>query len=311
MNLKLLSVSLALCATGITARAQNKTDMANINLLCGCFDVEFKYAETFAPDEEYEYHNRERINWAREIVIPIEQTSKRISLQHLLVMDDTIVIKHWREDWVYESPTVLIYNGDHSWQKISLHRNQFKNKWTQTVWEVSDAPRYQGTSEWITTDGKTLWINTTDAPLPRREYTKRKDYNVLKRRNIISVTKDGWIHEQDNQKVLRKNGTDTLLVEEKGMNTYKRVDDKKCEAGKQYWEKNKAYWSTVRGVWEKYLSTYAVINVKPLVEGRPLHEYLSEIEDQFATHHLTDDETNARIQEVLKLFIGESKVAAQ
>lgn len=310
MNLNLFVIWFAFSASTLTASAQNKSDLTNIDLLCGCFDVEFKYAETFAPDDEYEYHNRERINWAREIVIPIEQTNKKISLQHLLVMDDTIVIKHWREDWVYESNNILTYHGNHTWKKTPLPRDQVKNKWTQTVWEVSDAPRYQGTSEWIHTDGKTLWVNTTDAPLPRREYTKRKDYNILKRRNIISVTKDGWIHEQDNQKIIRTNGVDTLLAEEKGMNTYKRVDDKKCEAGKKYWDKNREYWATVRQAWEKYLSSYAMINVKPLVDGRPMHDYLSELEEQVGARQLTAVETNSKIQEIFNLFIGDSKVAA-
>jgi hypothetical protein len=303
-------LSASLLTISLYSSAQSKTDRQNLDMLCGCFEVEFKYAETFAPDEEYEYHNRERINYAKEIVIPVERSDKKYVIQHLLVIDDTTIIKHWREDWTYENPVLLKYSGDHTWEKQSLEPKQFKKKWTQTVWEVSDAPRYQGASEWITVDGKTFWMNTTDAPLPRREYTKRKDYNILKRRNIISVNQNGWMHEQDNQKIVRRNGKDTLLAEEKGMNTYKRVDDSKCEAGKVYWEKNKEYWSKVRKAWEKYLNEFAVVNVKPLVDGKPLHQYLSEVEEEYAAKKLSAAETDAKIAATLQNFVSEKTIAA-
>ena len=91
-----------------------------------------------------------------------------------------------------------------------------KGKWVQSVWEVSDAPRYQGASNWVTTDGITFWQNTAGmAPLPRREYSVRDDYNILKRTNRIILTNNGWVHEQDNQKIIRGEGIDKLLVEEK------------------------------------------------------------------------------------------------
>lgn len=304
-------LGVAVLALSTSSPAQHKADRRNLDLLCGCFEVEFKYAETFAPDEEYAYHNRERISYAKEIVIPIERSDKKYVLQHLLIIDDTMIIKHWREDWTYENPVLLKYSGDHTWEKQSLEGGQFKKKWTQTVWEVSDAPRYQGASEWVTTDNKTFWMNTTDAPLPRREYTKRKDYNVMKRRNFISVDQTGWVHEQDNQKILRTNGKDVLIAEEKGMNTYKRIDDSKCEAGKVYWEKHMEYWSKVRKAWDKYLNTSAVVSVKPLVDGKPMHQYLSEIGDAFAGKKLDAAETEAKIAATLQNFVSEKSVAAQ
>src|SRR3546814_951309 len=43
----------------------------------------------------------------------------------------------------------------------------------------------------------------TARPLPRREYTKRDDYNVLIGINRHTITPNGWTHEQFNTKVLR------------------------------------------------------------------------------------------------------------
>ena len=124
-------------------------------------------------------------------------------LQHLLVISDSVIVKHWREDWTYENPILWKYKGNKLWTKESLSAEQVRGKWTQAIWEVSDAPRYQGLSEWINTDGKTFWQNSTDAPLPRREYSVRSDYNILRRTNRLIVTDNGWIHEQDNQKIIR------------------------------------------------------------------------------------------------------------
>jgi len=50
--------------------------------------------------------------------------------------------------------------------------------------------------------------------LPRREYSKRSDYNVMMRGNHVEITDEGWLHEQDNEKVIR----DKDLALEKAVN---------------------------------------------------------------------------------------------
>ncbi|MBC7873685.1 MAG: hypothetical protein H7Y01_06805 [Ferruginibacter sp.] len=223
----------------VTAQAKFPIGKQNVEKLCGCFEVEFKYAETFSPNPAYKFHEREEISGGTELIFPVEVGDKKIVMQHLLVITDSTIIKHWREDWTYENLVIWKYKGNKVWVKEQLTAEQVRGKWTQSVWEVSDAPRYQGASEWINTDGKTFWQNTADAPLPRREYTIRYDYNILKRTNRIILTNDGWVHEQDNQKIIRDKATEKLLAEEKGINSYKKVEDSKCSAAKVYWGKNK------------------------------------------------------------------------
>jgi hypothetical protein len=231
-------------------------------------------------------------------------------IQHLLIITDSMIIKHWREDWTYENPVVLRYQGNKQWTSEQLQPGQVKGKWTQTVWEVSDAPRYQGASEWMSTDGKTFWENTSDAPLPRREYSIRNDYNILRRTNRILLTNEGWIHEQDNQKIIRKNGNDKLLVEEKGINSYKKVDDSKCAPAKAWWEKNKAYWATVRAAWEIYLANHSSVVLKDLVDGKPLHEQLNDLAKDFASGKVKSSDLDARIKTSLEKYISQDKSVA-
>lgn len=283
----------------ITATAQAKTDKIALQQLSGCFDVKFMYAETFAADSAYRYHNRESIIGGIEYIVPVEFTDKKVVLQHLLIINDSVIVKHWREDWQYEHPVQWIYQGDHRWQQKRLPTTAVKGKWMQTVWEVSDAPRYQGYSQFVELDNKIVWQNTTDAPLPRREYTVRHDYNILRRTNRLNVTPDGYVHEQDNQKISRINDADKLLVEEKGINSYKRVDMAKCTAGKKYWEKYSAYWQEVRKVWDVYLLTHQSIQLKTIIDGKPLHNHLYDLGKKFVNGQIA----NEKLQQAIKDFI--------
>lgn len=277
------------------AFAQKEEGKKNIEKLCGCFEVTFKYAETFAPDEEYEYKNREVINGGIELVIPIKISDTKISMQHLLVVNDKVIVKHWREDWSWENPVTWQYQGDLIWKKKDLPASAVRGRWTQTVWEVSDAPRYQGASEWVHTDGKVFWMNTTDAPLPRREYKKRSDYNVLTRTNRIYVDSTGWLHEQDNRKISRTSAGDKLIAEEKGINDYRRVDASKCAAGKKYWDEYQAYWEKVRTVWDNYMATHNTVQLVQELDGKALHDHLYALGKEYINGTVKTTELNAKI----------------
>lgn len=298
-------------AFGLVAHGQSAQDKENINKLCGCFEVSFKYAETFAPDADYKFHNREEIPGVAELALPIEVTDRKIVIQHLLVVNPKVIVKHWREEWTYENPVIWKYKGNRTWVKETLPAEEVKGKWTQTIWEVADEPRYQGYSQFVQLDGKTVWQNTTDAPLPRREYSVRSDYNILNRTNRLHFTDDGYLHEQDNRKIIRANGADNLLVEEKGYNTYKRIDDKECAAAKAYWENNKDYWSRVRKVWAGYLATHNSISLENKIEGKMLHEYLLEQAKEYAAKKINPSEIDGKIKAEISRFTrdGEKETA--
>lgn len=300
----------ALTLVGTVASAQAPRDKQYVDKLCGCFEVEFKYAETFSPKENYKYHEREEISGGTELVFPIENTDRRIVMQHLLVITDSMIVKHWREEWTYENTEQWVYQGDNVWKKVQLKPEEVKGKWTQTVWEVSDAPRYQGSSQWVTVDGKTFWQNTVDAPLPRREYSTRNDYNILKRGNRIIIRDNGYAHEQDNQKIIRANGKDELLVEEKGWNTYVRTEATNCAAGLAYWEKTKAYWTAVRNAWDSYMKEHTVVVLKKEVDGKVMHDHLFALAKEYSTGKLKPADVDARVKKILLQFVGNVNAVA-
>ena len=284
---------IASCLLSTTALfAQPAKEKEAVKSLCGCYEVDFMYAETFAPNEEYEFPKRYHAQ-GLELVLPIENAENKIMLQHLLVIDDTTVIKHWREDWEFEKKDWWLFNHGASWKHVTATK-PVKGEWTQTVWETDDAPRYQGSSKWIENNGRNYWENTADAPLPRREYSKRSDYNVMKRTNKIILTDTGWVHEQDNDKIIRKDGaTDILLAQEKGMNIYRKTDDAKCAAANKWWAAHKDFWITVRDSWTTIMKgkTYFQLNTK--VDEQRLYEQLYKLEAKKLTGDALKQEVNA------------------
>jgi hypothetical protein len=283
------------------AHAQT-TGKPNVDKLCGCYSVNFQYAETFSPDENYKFHDREDMN-AMELALPIENTDKKVVIQHLLVIADTMVIKHWREEWTYENPALYEYKGEKKWEKKMLAATDSKGKWTQTVWEVNDEPRYQGVSAWMHNDGKTFWESTVDAPLPRREYTVRNDYNILKRRNRIMLTNDGYVHEQDNEKILREGGKDKLIALEKGYNTYHKAEESDCTVAREWWKKNSPFWSVVKNEWENYIAKNDRVNVKSTVDDKILGDHFTALWKEWNSKKITDDQLPGKVKEVLAKFL--------
>ena len=257
------------------ANKKKKQDVEAIKSMCGCMDIKFEFAETVSPKKDYKFYDN-YLSGGRELAFVVEETPNKLVIQHILVIMDTMVIKHWRQDWVYEGEEIFNYDKDQIWIKKSLSKKERKGKWIQKVYQVDDSPRYEGIGTWVMVDGKTYWESIADAPLPRREYSKRKDYNVMQRGNRHEIKDLGWIHEQDNIKIMRGD-KDVIIAEEKGWNTYKRISESNCQAAIDWWEENKNYWKHVRSVWDEYFEENNMIALHSQVNKRPLFSEFFEL----------------------------------
>jgi len=275
MNIKNLPIFFILLSL-LNLNAQNKKDNEAIKKMCGCFEINFNFAETFQFSNDSSYLKSKNYNAkAIEYAKLIKDEKGHISIQHLLVMDN-YVIKHWRQDWIYENRNLLKYDANNSWKYLSKSKKDVKGQWTQKVFQVDDSPRYEGTSSWVHVDGKSYWENTSHAPLPRREYTKRNDYNILIRGNRHKIVDEGWIHDQDNYKVVKdsESNAEVIIAAEKGFNTYTKVDESKCRVAINWWNDNKAKWSHVRNKWNSIYSKNEDILLNRTVKDKPLFLYL-------------------------------------
>ena len=295
MRKVLLNILILLIISTLEAQTKKKKDIKSIKEMCGCFEIRFDFAETFIKtgDEDYKpskNYSSGGLEWAQLVT----DNKNEISIQHILIAgskDRPYIIKHWRQDWLYQNTDFYMYDYNNNWNYIKKDKNEVKGQWTQKVFQVDDSPRYEGSGSWVHVDGKSYWENTTSAPLPRREYSKRSDYNVTERGNRQEISLTGWVHDQNNKKIIRKKGDkDLVLAYEKGYNNYVKVEDSKCESAVKWWVKNQNKWKNVRNKWEEVYGRNKNLSLKKLVNDSPLYMVL------FAEEINQKDQINSSIE---------------
>jgi hypothetical protein len=98
-------------------QAKFAADRRNILAMAGNYKVTFDFRET-TPWQAGYTPIPPKTTSGHESVRVIEDTGRKIVLQHLLIVEDngkTQVVKHWRQDWTYEPDSVLVYAGQGKW----------------------------------------------------------------------------------------------------------------------------------------------------------------------------------------------------
>ncbi|BDW83558.1 hypothetical protein MACH24_29960 [Erythrobacter sp. Dej080120_24] len=244
-----------------------QADRESILAMAGDFKVTFNMQESTAWMEGYEPIDS-KISGGHESVRVIEDTGTRIVLQHLLVVggeENPYVVKHWRQDWQYEPTEILTYQGGDTWEMTPVPEAMRAGRWSQTVYQVDDSPRYAGWGQWETTNGVKRWrSNWTTRPLARRDATRSPVYDRYVGINRHQLTPNGWIHWQDNTKMMpAPDGSGELVpvVQEYVLNTYERFDGYNVAAAEAYWAKTADYWNAVRAKWDEVAETTGGIRI--------------------------------------------------
>ena len=283
------------------ADAAFECDRRSILGMVGEFRVKFAFDETLALKPGYAPKAPQR-SGGDEFVFVVEDRGDFIALQHILVAGsgkDAMVIKHWRQDWQYQPKDVLVFRGRKHFALESVPADKARGAWSQSVYEVDDAPRYAGVGRWDHANGVDAWTSDfTWRPLPRREYTKRNDYQVLGAINRHTLTPGGWMHEQDNAKlVLDANGTATALVREVGINSYERTTAIDFSPGRSYWDKTQSFWRDVRAAWADAARERKAYDLQHMLDDRPRFEALFALADKSGNGETV---TRAQIDAVLQ-----------
>ncbi len=240
--------------TAVSAQAANfERDRQSILAMAGDYSVTFDFRETvplkagYKPKDAY-------ITSAQEIVRVIEDRGDFISLQHVLLVGgkQKFPVKHWRQDWQFEPASITRFVGGNGWKNIALTPAESKGQWAQFVYQVDDGPRYAGLGAWRYDSGFAEWASDPSLrPLPRRDATKRSDYHAIEAVNRHAITPEGWVHEQDNTKLILAGKQPQALVREVGVNTYVHADNLQADVALDYWDKTKDLWKAVRAEWTR------------------------------------------------------------
>lgn len=250
-------------------------DLAAIRALTGDYRTQFDFLEVMVFGEADGPATPYR-SWGTEQVFVIGEGENYLDLQHVMVMyivDDEgetqgpFVQKHWRQEWRYEPEAMLVYQGFGQWTMQPLSEEERAGRWVQTVYQVDDTPRYALIGDWTHNSTFSQWQSDFGfRPLPRRERTARKDYQIMAGPNRLTVTPTGWVHEQDNVKVAVAEagayGPDSpILAREYGVNRYDRLKDFDFSAGEAYWDATKSFWGEVRSAWQEQLRATPTLQI--------------------------------------------------
>lgn len=278
--------------TAADEQASFQADRADILKMAGEFKVRFDMQESTPWRADYTPIPA-KVSGGHEVVRVIEDTGRKISLQHLLVVDaggTPMVIKHWRQDWTYEPEKLLVYADSGSWTYEAVPERMRKGRWSQTVWQVDDSPRYGGWGQWTTEGGIRRWrSNWTWRPLARRDAIRKPVYNRYLGINRHQPTPTGWIHWQDNTKMGVVEGKLAPIVQEYVLNTYTRDASFNVKAADDYWAATKGYWAAIRAEWDRIGAAKGGIRMTEQADaGTVISGRLLEIANEIRSGKLTE-----------------------
>lgn len=287
-----------------------EADRAEILAMAGNFKVRFDMQEATPWQQGYAPLDR-KISGGHEVVRVIEDTGRRIVLQHILVSEHEgkpHITKHWRQDWEYEPAKVLVYSDRNAWTWEDVPEKMRRGRWSQTVWQVDDSPRYAGWGQFEEQGGLRRWrSNWTWRPLARRDAVRNPVYDRYYAINRHQTTPDGWVHWQDNIKMGLDEGSLKPVVQEYVLNTYTRFDGYNVKAADDYWAATKGYWAAVRSAWDKVATTKGGIAIQEEAQaGTVISARLLTMADEIVEGKLTEGKAKA---EALKLIEDNTRMA--
>ncbi len=285
------------------AAANFEQDRADILAMAGNYRVRFDMQESTRWDPTYQPLEPKK-SGGNEVVRVIEDIGRKIVLQHLLVIEHegkSHIIKHWRQDWEYEPAKILAYSDRNRWAWEDVPARMRTGRWSQTVYQVDDSPRYAGWGQFETQGGVRRWRSSwTWRPLARRDAVRNPVYDRYLSINRHQNSPDGWIHWQDNTKMGTKDGKLIPIVQEYVLNTYAKNDDYDVKSADDYWAATKDYWAAVRAEWDRVAATKGGIAIDEEAQtGTVISGRLLEIADEVQDKKLT---TAKAIAEAKKLI---------
>ncbi|MEQ3627908.1 MAG: DUF6607 family protein [Hyphomonas sp.] len=283
---------------------QFQADREAILAMAGNYKVKFDFNETVAFDDDYFLKPR-KVSGGDEVVLVVEDRGNFISLQHILVVggEHKMAIKHWRQDWQYEPERVLIFIGGNAWEWRDVPASERAGTWSQTVYQVDDAPRYGAVATWSHENGIATWQPPHEwRPLPRRDMTTRDDYHAIHAMNRHVVTSWGWVHEQDNGKLVLSGSQPHMLARETGLNTYRRGSDFETEIATDYWSGTADFWAGVRGEWDRIASQNEAFAVTIKGETEALYMSLLTLAGEVADGSKGNEEAVLEARQLIENF---------
>lgn len=289
-------------------------DRRAILAMAGSYRVAFDFLEiaSFVGDGA---RPRPYQSWGTEKVYVDEDAGRTIRLVHILEMrivdqdgkvSEPMVTKHWRQDWHFEPRYIVEHQGQETWRRRALERARVRGAWSQTVYQVDESPRYASIGRWEHNASFSSWISADTArPLPRREWSVRRDYDYLWGTNRHTIVPTGWIQEENNLKATGapgapRAGAPPFVGREYGVARYERVADGEFTASDGYYQSTRVFWNEVVAAWERAWRDHPQIRLQAAVDQSGEYARLFDLADQFAAGTLAAADVPDAVAQALR-----------
>jgi hypothetical protein len=289
-------------------------DRRAILAMAGSYRVAFDFLEIAAFTGD---GNRPRPyqSWGTEKVFVDEDDGRTIRLVHILEMrivdkdgklSEPMVTKHWRQDWRHEPDYLVESLGEQTWQRRTLDKKSSRGTWSQTVYQVDESPRYASLGRWEHNAAFSSWISgDTARPLPRREWSVRKDYDFLWGTNRHTIVPTGWIQEENNLKATgspgsARAGAPPFVGREYGVARYERIAPTEFTASDGYYQSTRTFWNEVVAAWERAWKDNARISMRAHSDQSGDFAQLFDLAEQYAAGKLQAGAVRPAIEKSLR-----------
>jgi hypothetical protein len=281
-------------------------DRRAILAMAGGYRVSFDFLEVVRFDPALK-QDAPYQSWGTEYVFVAEDRADFIALQHILAMrvqqpdgkvSEPVVVRHWRQEWSYQPERLLAYQGSNSWAPREVPAADRAGSWVQSVYQVDDSPRYAARGRWQHSEGMSTWLSEdTWRPLPRREFSVRKDYEVLVGTNRHTITPTGWVQEENNLKLALADNR--YLAREYGVARYERIKDHDFSPAEKYFQRTEPFWAEVRAAWREISGKRFTLRAQPDQAQlfMPFFEYAAKLDEGAAFDR---DEARAFVKRTLQ-----------
>lgn len=281
-------------------------DRRAILAMAGTYRVSFDFIEVVAYAAQSKLQAPYQ-SWGTEKIYIDTDDGKFISLLHILEMrvvdndgkiSEPFVVKHWRQDWRYEPASIVEYVGNDRWVRRSFA--PVRNAWAQTVYQV-DEPRYASIGSWKHSAAYSTWLSgDTSRPLPRREWSVRNDYQILRGTNRHTIVTNGWVQEENNLKAVlnaqrQPDPLQPVLAREYGVARYERIRDDGFTEADSYFANTRAFWNEVRDTWSVVFQKHPSVTLRGPVDKLGLFAPLFAQADRLAEQPEAPTTKNAEV----------------
>jgi hypothetical protein len=271
-------------------------DRRAILAMAGSYRVTFDFLEiaSFIGDG---IRPRPYQSWGTEKIFVDEDAGRTIRLVHVLEMrivgpdgkvGEPMVTKHWRQDWHYEPAYVVEHQGKDTWRRTAVTPEAARGAWSQTVYQVDESPRYASVGRWEHNPSFSAWMGgDTARPLPRREWSVRKDYDFLLGTNRHTIVSNGWLQEENNLKATgspgaARAGSPPFVGREYGVARYERIAPSQFTASDAYYQSTRVFWNEVVAAWERTWRQQETVTMRAASDQSGDFARLFELAEQYA-----------------------------